>query len=624
MKANGLYTMLSGGPVGRRRRPAAGLALLLIVVAFGAVRAESVVGSRHDLSAGPKREPLVGVKRDQTTSKPLPVVAATETDVCIFCHTPHHASPTAGPLWNRYDSTVSYTPYSSTTAKAHPGQPTGASKLCLSCHDGTVALGMVRSRAREITFASGIHKMRPGRANLGTDLSDDHPVSFIYDKALADANGQLRDPAVLKGRPAHLDRNGELQCTACHDPHNNRFGKFLVMDNTASKLCIECHRKNYWDLSVHQTSAKTWDGVGQDPWPRTPGSTVAANGCENCHTPHAAGTRQRLLNWPNEEDNCYSCHNGHVASKDIQREFAKVSVHPVALTRDVHDPYQEYQVDPVNSPRHVECADCHNPHAAKAAPARAPMAAGALAGVTGINDAGNAVTPLAKEYELCFRCHADSRTRGSARVSRQFEQTNTRLEFAGRFASYHPVALAGRNLSVPSLLAPLRAGSLMYCTDCHNNDQGPGAGGSGPAGPHGSLYTPLLERELVLTDYAPEGPAAYALCYKCHSRQSILNDESFKYHRKHVVDNQTACTTCHDSHGVERATHLINFNTRYVAPSPTNAKLEYVDQGRLNGSCSLLCHGKDHVDLSASTNALTATPLSRGAPLAPAAQPRRR
>ena len=66
------------------------------------------------------------------------------TEICIFCHTPHTAKK-AG-LWNRHDSTAAYTPYRSTTIKANIGQPTGASKLCLSCHDGTVALGMVSSR----------------------------------------------------------------------------------------------------------------------------------------------------------------------------------------------------------------------------------------------------------------------------------------------------------------------------------------------------------------------------------------------------------------------------------------------------------------------------------------------
>jgi hypothetical protein len=72
---------------------------------------------------------------------------------------------------------------------------------------------------------------------------------------------------------------------------------------------------------------------------------------------------------------------------------------------------------------------------------------------------------------------------------------------------------------------------------------------------------------------------------------------SWRYHKLHVVDRQTACTTCHDSHGVQNVTHLINFNRNYVTPS-SNGRLEFVDQGINRGNCSLTCHGKDHQALS--------------------------
>jgi len=191
-------------------------------------------------------------------------------------------------------------------------------------------------------------------------------------------------------------------------------------------------------------------------------------------------------------------------------------------------------------------------------------------------------------------------------VNRQFVQTNTRIEFQGSNPSFHPVETIGKNPNVPSLLAPWTTSSRMYCTDCHNNDQGPGTGGSGPNGPHGSLYVPILERQLLLSDYNPENSGSYALCYKCHSRDSILSDQSFRGvsasgqdrgHRFHIVDQQTACTTCHDSHGVEQQARLINFNRDYVSPS-SDGRLEYVSTGPGGGYCSLTCHGKDHAATS--------------------------
>jgi hypothetical protein len=136
----------------------------------------------------------------------------------------------------------------------------------------------------------------------------------------------------------------------------------------------------------------------------------------------------------------------------------------------------------------------------------------------------------------------------------------------------------------------------MYCGDCHNNDQN-AADGSGPRGPHGSLYAPILARQLEMGDNVPESSAAYALCYQCHDRTSILGDKSFKAHEKHVKGEDTACTTCHDPHGVAGNTHLINFHADYVNPS-SSGRLEFIDDGNRSGTCYLECHGKDHNPIS--------------------------
>jgi hypothetical protein len=148
---------------------------------------------------------------------------------------------------------------------------------------------------------------------------------------------------------------------------------------------------------------------------------------------------------------------------------------------------------------------------------------------------------------------------------------------------------------VPSLIAPWTTTSIIYCTDCHNNNQGPGAGGAGPDGPHGSSFTPLLERRLEITDNQSESAAIYALCYKCHSRTSILADQSFRRHNQHIVDLRAACTTCHDSHGVVGTARLINFNSAIVTKSRSrNTGPTFTATGVGRGSCTLTCHGEDH------------------------------
>ena len=549
-------------------------ALLFISVALNLdAREKGIRGSKHDLS-------LTG---------PGPTKSAHEREICVFCHAPHGTASDA-PLWNRYSSGATYETYRSSTAKAKVGQPTGASKLCLSCHDGTIALGMVRSRRTPIRFAGGVVTMPSGSANLTTDLSDDHPISFPYDADLVKASGgNLKDPDALKGGPVHLDSASRMQCTTCHDPHDNFYGKFMVMDNKESALCVSCHAVEYWEASSHRNSTATWNGKNNNPLPNQGRRTVKDNGCRNCHASHNAGTKERLLIYDTEEGNCLSCHNGSVSSKNIEADFEKRSRHMVEESNGIHDSAESV----IPGKRHVECFDCHNGHAVKNAPAVAPVASGALAGVPGIDASGASVAAVDKQYELCFRCHADSPDRGLAVIPRQDANTNLREEFDTSNASHHPVVGAGKNSNVPSLLADYDETSWIYCTDCHSSNTGKKGGGKGANGPHGSAYRPILERRMEFQDNLSENAASYALCYKCHSRDSILADESFPEHRLHVTEVKASCTTCHDPHGVKDNTHLINFNVDYVRPNSLG-ELKWEDLGELSGKCYLTCHGEDH------------------------------
>ena len=136
------------------------------------------------LAAAPCMAQGIGVssplnRHNLSTTGPGPVKSATVTEICVFCHAPHNARP-ATPLWNQAVSGQTYASYSSSTLTARPGQPTGSSKLCLSCHDGTVALGKTMTRGS--LALTGTEEGRIPAASpsvLGTNLSNDHPVSFI-------------------------------------------------------------------------------------------------------------------------------------------------------------------------------------------------------------------------------------------------------------------------------------------------------------------------------------------------------------------------------------------------------------------------------------------------------------
>ncbi|MEE8454974.1 MAG: hypothetical protein V3R90_09535, partial [Limibaculum sp.] len=264
----------------------AALAILLLALGVGpaagpalADRISDIRNTLHNLSVtGPAER----------------VVKATEEDeLCVFCHTPHGASAGVTPLWNRDLSGATYIPYTSSSLDAIGiGQPGGTSKLCLSCHDGTIAIGSVNvlnGAAADITMSgtdpdgtmpAGAGASTGFTRRLGTDLTNDHPISFTYDDALAVKDGELRLPSATPEidnrvpgvRPEVPLIDDQLQCTACHDPHirdtieaNIKFLRLnrLQKDEplagafTASRdqICLACHEKAGWVGSAHANSA---------------------------------------------------------------------------------------------------------------------------------------------------------------------------------------------------------------------------------------------------------------------------------------------------------------------------------------------------------------------------------
>jgi len=552
----------------------------------------SVVSSKHNLSASG----LGTIK------------AVNEKQVCIFCHTPHHAAAVQ-PLWNRNMPVTAYRIYSSSSLVSVPGQPSGSSKLCLSCHDGTIALGSILSRTSTVQMAGGVTTLPPGATNLGTDLSGDHPISFTYDTNLVSLKpGSLLDPAALPPQ-VKLDSAKQLQCTTCHDPHDDSRGNFLVMDNSNSQLCNSCHIPS-----------------GQ--------ATIAGHSqCANCHQPHNSPSGALLLTQATVTDTCLVCHGsgipaaapaamaGLIARPDvlgsgvaapntaagalartatnIAGDLKKLSGHKYDVPSPATAAVTVPRVSSEPKTTSVNCADCHEPHTIKHGAHTAPNLAPDMGKVSGITAAGALVAKASFEYQVCFKCHsADTRR---PLITRNSVQTSIRRQFELGAVSFHPVVGAGRGHNVPSLVPGMTTASVIACTDCHNSDTGRKAGGGGPNGPHGSNNMPLLIANYVMVDGSSESSVAYELCYRCHQRTSILNNDSFAKHNLHLVTQRTPCVICHDSHGISSAqgtttnnSHLINFDVSIVRPDPVTKRLEYQSQGPRQGACYLTCHGVAH------------------------------
>lgn len=259
---------------------AAALGLLVASVAdaqnsttgsFNAAPGAGIVSSKHDLSVATGIGGIYG--SDDALDR-----------ICIYCHAPHHTlteADAAGikylPLWNHGVTTQFYNTYQSDfgegpdasgadvgpggaqqfadrhlfNGEATLGEPGSVSRLCLSCHDGTVAVneygfdpGRAESRGSATNFIVGSFEIG-GNGNL----TNHHPIGFSYIDAAA-YDDELRDPSTPIGLgdtniASLLYGNGYMECVTCHDVHNtkNSGETFLWVSDVNSQFCLVCHDK---------------------------------------------------------------------------------------------------------------------------------------------------------------------------------------------------------------------------------------------------------------------------------------------------------------------------------------------------------------------------------------------
>lgn len=329
-----------------------------------AARLSDVRGTVHNLS-----NPASTINYT-LSSGPLPartVMATSEQPgFCVFCHTAHTNSLSTPPMWNKAFPVVAYETYTSSSMDTlsdqgitELAQPDDRSKMCLSCHDGTVAIGTVdvfNGLQNQLIDLSGtsttpVEGAMPASASninagastgftrrLGIDLRNDHPISVNYTASLAIRDGELRevdsaqksifDNGVTIGPRADLGKHklplfgmvgsAQVQCPTCHDPHirddnpavgNQKFlrlNRFQEMQPVAlfseanDIICLACHDKggNSWSYSAHANSL-----VGLQTYLDIPGNLrefpanlpVWKASCLNCHDTHTVEGARRLL-----------------------------------------------------------------------------------------------------------------------------------------------------------------------------------------------------------------------------------------------------------------------------------------------------------------------------------------
>ncbi len=601
------------------------LTILLAGQALGAQITGDVMGM-HNLGPG-SNSPITGAR----------------PDACAYCHAPHSGLNRG--LWNQKLTTQIYATYSSDTEANLSRQPTlgAASNQCLSCHDGTVAVGS--------TVVYGQVTTRGAMSTqdvFGSNMQSSHPFSLVLPlkdhvdlAASLAANGQTADPT-----GAVKLFKGNVECTSCHNPHIQAKDlvsqTFLVKDSSNGQLCLACHDPTRqvggqanpladWSTSAHALSTDKISPqalLGSYP-------TVAGDACISCHAPHNAGGPARLLRGQNEQD-CIACHNGSNISPmatyaNVFPEYATPKVgHPFPTSANPHDAAESTLL---NNNRHATCVDCHNAHGAEIVGVfpLPPLIRTSQKNISGINssDGISVLTPAINQYDNCLRCHGTSTGKQVQPIYGYFpvravsagDPLNMIPQFATTATSSHPVTHARSSaLAQPSLLANMlnldgatrgRAmGTQILCTDCHNSDDNREFGGTGPNGPHGSRWTHILERRYEFSqavtpgqlisnlfpnpDLSAVGP--YSLCAKCHDLPNqIEKNTSWNEHSSHINAGFT-CSTCHTAHGMGAASgnisgeRLVNFDLNVVAANGGYP----ITYNRSTNTCVMMCHQVAH------------------------------
>ena len=603
----------------------AGLLLFVSATITSAQITSDVLGA-HNLGPGSK-SPISGGR----------------ADACGYCHAPHSGLNMG--LWNQKLTTQNYNTYTSGTAKNTGRQPAlgYSSNQCLSCHDGSIAVGSSVAYGQITTSGS----MRSADV-FGNNIQLSHPFSMITPlkdnidlAASLVATGKTADPTGAVKLIA-----GNVECISCHDPHVQTKDpisqNFLVKESSYGKLCLSCHdptRTNTgqvnpladWATNAHALSTATILPQAQV------GSytTVAAAACISCHAPHNGSGTSRILRGLNEQD-CIACHNGAnvtgmPAYANVFSEYANPKVgHPFPATTNTHD---AAEATLLNNNRHATCVDCHAPHGSQTVgefPAP-PLIRISQRDALGINasDGVSVLTPAVNQYENCLRCHGTSAGKQALpmygyspiRAVSSGDPLNIIPQFAVASTSSHPVTHPrSSSLPQPSLLPNMlnldgvtqgRAmGTQILCTDCHNSDDNREFGGSGANGPHGSKWSHILERQYVFSqtgtpgglinnlmpvpDLTVNGP--YALCGKCHDLPNqIMQNTSWNEHSAHITAG-FSCSTCHTAHGMGAASgsitgeRLLNFDMNVVGQNAGQP----VSYNRAVNTCVLVCHSVAH------------------------------
>lgn len=228
------------------------------------------------LTAGTSFAGIANTKHNLGSISTAAIHSGNQSQICVFCHTPHNAIQNV-PLWNRSGASAAsaYKLYTSskslsTTTKGSQLYNDSQSLFCLSCHDGSISQLASRVNRQGITTDGLAINMTGGAPTwsnegaivgtaftgsrmLGTNLTNTHPIGFSYGGAYTIKGATMLNTAAyvstaFGGKTIFFKANGgtmadSMECSSCHAVHDNTYAPFLRTTNSGSTLCLACHNK---------------------------------------------------------------------------------------------------------------------------------------------------------------------------------------------------------------------------------------------------------------------------------------------------------------------------------------------------------------------------------------------
>jgi len=472
----------------------------------------------------------------------------------------------------------------------------------------TPLLGWLAGVAAALLAASPAVRAAPPAASIPA-----RPNPYADSRHGNPRTGILRDSRYPRGSCMQCHGGPSTQGRTRGERHPH--GLFAAAGND---FCLRCHRQPLRSFPGPARYGESAHAGARAPLSTGPVRKRARlpqtmGACTNCHDPHGRADAQGIIPAmlvARGDDLCLSCHGASGPGPNVRSQLQKSATHPSTAR----------QVSAVaarglrGNLQVAGCTDCHNPHLARRDGGRiaAPNASARLTGAPRVRVTNNpGGTPLleevpleelmgAREYEICFRCHAGPAT--ASRAGRRFDPlgamptvaasvraaagalptTDLAALFNPNNPSYHPVEAPGRsNIDSAAFTQGWSAGRQIYCADCHSSD------GGEMLGPHGSRHDGLIKRRMPTT-VTPERVLDTDLCFDCHAFPTYAQPGAgvasqgtrFGSHASHSARGYS-CYACHDSHG--SATMPALLVTRPLAMTAFTAT-------PVGGTCTANCH----------------------------------